>query len=366
MSFTEKVVMQAWDRSAGLCECERRNHRHFYTPCGKRLVREARGMVGQGGWEANRMTSSGGDELSNCEILCWDCYRLASKHLAPSPLSRFYPDTRQQIEIGDYIKLESGEEGRVTETSRNSIRIGGLEGSDIIVPNSTLIQRTAINYGRAIKTAKEPFRFYSRTLLKELTGLKAKNLRELVSILKKVPDSIVYYHSHHFLEDHQYLNLEPANDFAIWVTDALGDEVLGERLASVDPFDFRHLRALTAKLVNIIEEHLVQHANHREAVEGKEFHFIKSVSIIVPTPYVAHDLREFVEGLRKISLDSLYFHIFESRIRLENGLNDFTNWLNDSLGEKDLGEEIRYLDPYTYTLEGLRSSLIQLIEKRMK
>ncbi len=86
----------------------------------------------------------------------------------------------------------------------------------------------------------------------------------------------------------------------------------------------------------------------------------------MPTPYVAHDLREFAETLRKISLGSLYFHVFESRLRLGKGLNDFSTWLQDSLGEAELAEDIARLDPYTYTLEGLRSALIQLIEKRIK
>ena len=93
---------------------------------------------------------------------------------------------------------------------------------------------------------------------------------------------------------------------------------------------------------------------------------MKSVSVILPTPYVAHDLREFVETLRKISLGSLYFHIFESRLRLGRGLNDFSDLDAGQPGEDELGEEIARLDPYTYTLEGLRSALIQLIEKRIK
>jgi hypothetical protein len=99
---------------------------------------------------------------------------------------------------------------------------------------------------------------------------------------------------------------------------------------------------------------------------GREFPFMKSVSVVISTPYVAHDLREFVEALRKISLGSLYFHVFESRLRLGRGLNDFTIWLQESLEEAELGEEIARLDPYTYTLEGLRSAFIHLIEKRIK
>jgi small-conductance mechanosensitive channel len=291
---------------------------------------------------------------------------LAFRTAAPNLFAGFQLSATQQIKAGDYIKLETGEEGYVTEMNWNNTRIRALDESTIIIPNSRLLQHTVINYGRPLKKAKEPFRFYSRTHLTELTGLRAKNLRELVDILKKVPETVVYHHTHHFMEEHHYLTPEPANDFAVWVADALGDEVLGEKLASVDTFSFPDLASLRERLVGVIEEHLPLGSNSREAMPGQEFYFMKSVSLILPTPYITHDLREFVETLRKVSLGSLYFHMFESRLRLGRGLNDFSVWLQDSLDESELGQEIARLDPYTYSLEGLRSALIQLIEKRIK
>jgi len=291
---------------------------------------------------------------------------LALRNAAPNLFAGFHLNATQQIKVGDYIKLETGEQGYVTEISWYNTRIKALDESIIIVPNNRLLQFMVVNYGSPLKKAKEPFRFQSRTYIKELTGLKAKNLREFVDTLKKVDDSVIFHHTHNFLEEHHYLIPEPSNDFAVWVNDALGEEVLGERLASVNTFEFHSLGALRERIVAIIEEHLAGESNSREAMPGREFCFMKSVSLVISTPYVAHDLREFVEALRKISLGSLYFHVFESRLRLGRGLNDFTIWLQDSLEEAELGEEIAQLDPYTYTLEGLRSALIQLIEKRIK
>jgi small-conductance mechanosensitive channel len=291
---------------------------------------------------------------------------LAFRNAAPNLFAGLQLGTTQQIKVGDYIKLETGEQGYVTEITLSNTRIKALDESVIIVPNNRLLQFTVVNYGHPLKKAAEPFRFYSRTYIKELTGLKAKSLRELVDTLKKVPDSVIYYHTHHFLEEHHYLIPEPSNDFAVWVNDVLGEEVLGERLASVNTFEFPSLGILRERIVVIIEEHLAGGANSREAMPGREFCFMKSVTLVMSTPYVADDLREFVEALRKISLGSLYFHVFESKLRLGRGLNDFTIWLQDSLKEEELGEEIARLDPYTYTLEGLRSAFIQLIEKRIK
>jgi small-conductance mechanosensitive channel len=291
---------------------------------------------------------------------------LALRDVAPNLLAGLQLGTTQHIKVGDYVKLETGEEGYVTQISWNNTHIKSINETTIIVPNRRLVQGAVIKYSRPLKKAKAPFHFNSRTHLTELTGLKAKNLRELSSILKTVPDSVVYYHTHRFLEEQRYITPEVSNDFALWVTDALGDEVLGERLASVDTFEFPNLSAMKERLVSTIDEYVATTPALREAMEGREFYFMKSVSIIFPTPYVAHDLREFVEALRKISLGSLYYHIFEAKLRLGRGLNDFTIWLRDSLDEAELGEGIARIDPYTYTLEGLRRSLIQLIEKRIK
>ena len=291
---------------------------------------------------------------------------LAFRETLPNLLAGFQLNTTEQVKVGDYIKLETGEEGYVRAIDWRMTQIEALDQSTIFVPNRKLVQSTVINYGKPIKKAREPFRFYDRLHLKELTGLKAKNLRELTDILKNAPDSIVYYHTHNFLEEHHYLTPEPANDFALWVSDVLGDVVLGERLASVDAFEFPNLGALRERLVNVMEECLAQGNESRQAPEGQEFHFIKSISVILPTPYIAHDLREFLESLRKLSLGSLYFHIFESRLRLQRATNDFSLWLEQSLNEPELAGEIARFDPYTFTLEGTKSRLIQLIEKRLQ
>jgi small-conductance mechanosensitive channel len=291
---------------------------------------------------------------------------LALRNAAPHIFAGIQLGATRQIKVGDYIKLETGEEGYITDIGWSNTQLKVVDNNVIVVPNNRLLQQKIINYGRPLKKAREAFHFYSHTHLTELTGLQAKNLRELADILKQAPDTVIYYHTHRFFEEHRYLTPEPSNDFAIWISDALGEEALGERLAAVNTFEFPDLGALRERLVGIIEERLAKGSDSREAMTGREFYFMKSVSVVMPTPYFVQDLREFVETLRKISLSSLYFHLLESRLRLGKGLNDFTAWMKDSLGEDQLGEEIARFDPYTYTLEGLRLALIQLIEKRIK
>lgn len=291
---------------------------------------------------------------------------LGFRETLPNFLATIQINSRGQFKVGDYIKVEKDVEGYIKEINLTDTIIETPDKSTILLPNRKLVQSTVVNLGHPMKKAKEPFRFFDRSYLKELTGLKAKSLEELAGILRNAPDSVVYYHTHHFLEEHHYLTPEPANDFATWVSDVLGDEILGERLASIDAFEFPNLTALRERIVNVIEEDLSTKSEQRKVQEGREFHFIKSVSVILPTPYVATDLREFLEALRKLTLGSLYFHIFESRLRLARASNDFSAWLEDSMSEPELAAEIDRFDPYNYTLEGTRSLLIQLIEKHLK
>ena len=74
---------------------------------------------------------------------------------------------------------------------------------------------------------------------------------------------------------------------------------------------------------------------------------------------------EFRDILEKITIASLYFHIFDAKLRLENNENDFSRWFRD-LGKPALADEVMRLDPYTQTLEGLRRRLLHLVAKHDK
>ncbi|MFA4989807.1 MAG: DUF5752 family protein [Candidatus Omnitrophota bacterium] len=218
-----------------------------------------------------------------------------------------------------------------------------------------------------IVKAQEPFKFCTRLHLSELTGLRATTLGQLLDLIKEVPGSCIYHHTHRFLQQHQYLSPEPPNDFAYWVADILGEDELGERLVSIDTMQYSTIRDLREKIASTIEDYLNDNplAKMRFARSGEEFHFIKSVSFILPTAHVVYDLKEFVEVLKRITIDSIYFHIFEARLRLEKPTNDFSLWIEHSLGDKELAYEISRFDPYTSTLEDLRKKIVQIITRRI-
>jgi len=203
----------------------------------------------------------------------------------------------------------------------------------------------------------------TRLNLVELLGRRAKNARELLAGLQEIPGSSIYYHTHRFIQQHHYLSPEPPNDFAFWVTNALGQDALGERLASVDTVKFRSIGSLRAAFLDILRSALAErNGRNGDCQEGEEFHFMSCRTFILPTAYEAHSLDEFREIVQKVSIDSIYYHVFEARLRLEKGDNDFSDWFED-LGETELARDISRLDPYTVTLEGLRNMIVQKVSQ---
>jgi hypothetical protein len=206
--------------------------------------------------------------------------------------------------------------------------------------------------------------FYFKTTLHQviLLGRRARNIPQLLDGIKSVPDSSIYHHTHHFLQQHHYLSPEPTNDFAYWVTNVLNTDDVGEALFSVNVVEFGTMGELRQALVDAIATHHSPEAKTHDAPHGEEFHFMDARTFVLNTPYVAGTLKEFLDVVRHIGIASLYFHIFDAKLRLEQGENDFSRWLRDA-GFESLAAEIVHLDPYSYTLEGLRKTILALGDK---
>ena len=208
----------------------------------------------------------------------------------------------------------------------------------------------------------EEFRFCSKLDQTILLGMKASTLPGLLEGIRSAPKSSIYYHTHRFLQAHHYLTPEPANDFAYWTSEVLHDLVLGEQLSSVDIIRFPNIGDLQEWLAGVVERHIRTRQQLNEAAPGEEFYFMASRLFVLQTAYTASTLREFRELLKRVSTNSLYYHIFDARLRLESGDNDFSRWFRQ-LGKTELANAVARLDPYTSTLEGLRKRLIVLVTK---
>ena len=208
-----------------------------------------------------------------------------------------------------------------------------------------------------------PFVFYTERRLVALTGRRARNLEELLSHLSQVSGSCIFYHTHYLYLIHHFEKPRFYNEFANWVSQALQEERLAERLAAIDLLAITSIRELREVIVSTIQKYLESGALHHDCPAGDEFHFCEAKSFIMPTGALAHDVREFFEQLAHVTNSCLHFHLFEARLRLERPTNDFSQWLND-LGENRLARAIDRLNPYVMTLDELKAAISRLGRRR--
>ncbi len=213
--------------------------------------------------------------------------------------------------------------------------------------------------------AKEQFSFRSRLTLAEVTGRRAFSVQELLDGLKQADDEVVYYHTHRFIKQFHHLVPEGANDFAYWVTNTVQADKLGEELTAIDIVRYNSLGDIRRAFVEVIEHHIADNPGPQRVVApGREFHFMRAIRFSLPTAYSADSYASFAACLRDVNPSSLYLHVFEARLRPPYGVDDFSYWFRKEFGDEQIGKEISRLDPYSYTLEGLRKRIIRIVESR--
>jgi hypothetical protein len=207
---------------------------------------------------------------------------------------------------------------------------------------------------------QEPFVFHTERRLVMLTGRSARNLEDLLAHIHQVSGSSIFYHTHHQYLSHHFEKPVFHSDFASWVSLALLEEALSEKLAVIDILSFSSIRELREAIAATIKAHIADIGERRQnCLPGQEFHFCESKSFIMPSGLVAQDIPDFFAKLPEVANTSLYFHFFEARLRLERPTNDFSTWLAYR-GAPELAQAIDKLNPYRMTMEELREEIIKL------
>ena len=210
------------------------------------------------------------------------------------------------------------------------------------------------------------FEFVACSELIQILGLRADDERELAEILAEVSLDCVHYHTHgHFLR-HGFVGAPYPNDFATWTAIQVRDRVLGERLAVVSPLDFPSLEALREEILSTIDDHLSHLTIVPRVIFGEPFDFIQSRIVEVPTGVTAGSLEEFRAGLAAIQPSAIYFHTIEAPRRLALPETDFAVWLREGLGCTTMAGAVSRLDPYTGSLERLRTEILRLCDDELK
>ncbi|MBZ0089595.1 MAG: DUF5752 family protein, partial [Thermoanaerobaculia bacterium] len=200
-----------------------------------------------------------------------------------------------------------------------------------------------------------PFEFKDCALITLATGRSAHGLRDLRDHAASVPLDSLRHHFYEALLRPSFDDPEFGNDFAIWVHDALRDEVLAERLSALDPVDYADGEGLRTALVEVLEDRLAEVSAPTVAPAGHDFHFLSSQVVVFGTGRQARTPEELAGMVPRLSFGSVFFHLVEARLRPPRGVDDFSAWL-EGWGERGgaARRALAGIDPMFGSLGGLR------------
>jgi len=210
------------------------------------------------------------------------------------------------------------------------------------------------------------FQFQSSASLKKLTGRRVYNLEDLLDTIKTCPDSSIFCHTFSAFLTMREVQVPYNTEFAIWVSRSLNEKALAEKLMAIDLSEYGTIESLRMRLIEIVEAYREQKPDAFQRIADEPFYLYDMIRIVYPTDKFAYDLKSFRELLPTISIYSVYFHFFESRLNTHLKADDFSTWIEESLNIPDLAQMISKIDISLYTLEELRTRIIQLIDEHLE
>ena len=213
--------------------------------------------------------------------------------------------------------------------------------------------------------ARSPFYFNSASHLLRIGREKATTLMELLEAIRTCPESSIFQHTFQTLAEHHFISSGFSNDFSHWAFASCNEVELAERLAAIDVREFTSIAALRERLIHVIESYLQKNPRAATRPAMEPFYLMASDLVVVPTPYVARNLEEFADGLRKVSIHAIYYHFIDARLRLKLNSNDFSVWLDKELDLPQAADKVNRIDIYTSTLEDVRRGILKIVEAEM-
>ena len=210
----------------------------------------------------------------------------------------------------------------------------------------------------------DSFEFKDCANIFKSTGKKAKNLHELRQLISEISEDSVFHHTYqYFLKGHM---LEYTNDFAHWAGEALEERALAEQLSSIDPYIFNSINDVRKELIRVIDDYLNNFPEPRGVLKGNEFYSNETISLVFRVGVKVKNLAEFLVALEYIDAGCIYYHFYESRIRLGEWVDDFSMWIEHTLGKKELAEKIKMIDPFMLSIERIREHITEIVEEHVR
>ncbi len=219
--------------------------------------------------------------------------------------------------------------------------------------------------GKKLARKVEPFEFKQCVSILKSTGRHARNLSQMRQVISTIGDESIFHHVYqYFLKGHIF---EYTNDFAHWAGETLEQRALAERLSNIDPYTFKSVNGVRKELIRVIDEFLKEFPRPLDVVEGNEFYFVQTVSLVFPSGIKTKNLAEFLVAIDHIDPTSIYYHFYDSRVRLGEGMvDDFSRWIEHTLFRKELADRIRDIDPFMHSIERLRTHIKVIVGEQVR
>ncbi len=204
-----------------------------------------------------------------------------------------------------------------------------------------------------------PFHFKDCALVAIATGVRAQNLRELSEGVAQAHPGCIYYHFWGGLLRPHFDDPEYNNDFAVWASRGLHDEVLAERLAIIDPTDYEDIEQLRSAVHDVLEERLDESTWIPWAPANRLFHFVRSQIVVFNTRRTLSDPRKLPHIIPTLSVGSIFFHFIDARRRNPQRWDDFRCWIAEIPDYAGLAARLAKVDPYFVSLSELRRQVAE-------
>ena len=203
----------------------------------------------------------------------------------------------------------------------------------------------------------KPFKFKTELWIPVYTGVKVQSLKEFIEALRTIEIDSVFYHIYINMFNYHNMPVYYPNSFAYWFYKN-NFLLIAEKLSSVDPLEISDLEEIRERILVILEENCPKDLEQRLI----PFYFVKAEREIVDCGFVAESMEEFIEGIKKSSINSLFYHLVTSKIQKKAPVNDYSAWLI-SIGETSKANLISQLDVYNYTLYEIKDKIISILEE---
>jgi len=203
----------------------------------------------------------------------------------------------------------------------------------------------------------KPFVFKAELWIPQFTGIKVRSIKDFIQTLKIIDKFSIFYHMYINIFNYHNLPVYYTNSFAHWFYKN-NYLLLAEKISIIDPIEYYDLEELRKDLVQILEK------NYNKVMDKDDlvpFYFIKADRCILECEKKAHNLEEFIEGIKASSINSLFYHLVTSKIQNRSRVNDYTAWLIN-IGEAKKAEEINKLDLYAINLYEIKKEIIKILE----